>query len=69
MTTKEERPLTEVLHGMVTERQRSLNREPNYLRGLVGLPPVGAESDRGGEATIRDVSSSGGDDWRGGPCG
>jgi hypothetical protein len=28
---------------MIVDRQRSLIREANYLRGLVGLPPVKAE--------------------------
>jgi hypothetical protein len=43
MTTKSERTSTSVLHGMIVERQRLLIREANYLRGLVGLPPVRAE--------------------------
>jgi hypothetical protein len=42
MMTKDERRLTEVLHGMIVERQRLLIREANYLRGRIGLPPVRA---------------------------
>ena len=34
-----------ILQGMIMERQRLLIREANYLRGLIGLPPV-----RAGEA-------------------
>jgi hypothetical protein len=34
---------------MIVERQRLLIREANYLRGLVGLPPVKAWSERKGE--------------------
>ncbi len=30
---------------MIVERQRLLIREANFLRGLVGLPPVRAEND------------------------
>ena len=44
MTTKDERRLTSVLTGMIMERQRLLIREANYLRGLVGLPPVRADA-------------------------
>ena len=33
-----------ILQGMIVERQRLLIREANYLRGLVGLPQVRAES-------------------------
>ena len=43
MTTKEERRLPDVLHGMIVERQRLLIREATYLRGLVGLAPVRVE--------------------------
>jgi hypothetical protein len=32
---------------MIMERQRLLIREANYLRGLVGLPPVRAEHRKG----------------------
>lgn len=43
-----------ILQGMIMERQRLLIREANYLRGLVGLPPVRAgrgrlKEDVGGE--------------------
>jgi len=39
--TASEKTLTEILRSMIVERQRLLIREANYLRGLVGLPPVG----------------------------
>ena len=31
---------------MIMERQRLLIREANYLRGLVGLPPVSARGEQ-----------------------
>ena len=43
MTPQAERALAAVLRDMIIERQRLLVREANYLRGLVGLPPVRAE--------------------------
>jgi hypothetical protein len=43
-----------ILQSMIVERQRLLIREANYLRGLVGLPPVKAE--RGGEDEPRKPS-------------
>ena len=36
----EESRLMVMLREMIVERQRLLIREANYLRGLVGLPPV-----------------------------
>jgi hypothetical protein len=56
MTTKDERRLRDVLHGMVMERQRLLIREANYLRGLVGLPTVRAEKERDEEASTTGVT-------------
>ena len=40
--TMAETRLWVILQGMIMERQRLLIREANYLRGLVGLPPVRA---------------------------
>ena len=36
----EESKLWRLWREMILERQRLLIREANYLRGLVGLPPV-----------------------------
>ena len=43
MTPLAERTLAIVVRDMIVERQRLLIREANYLRGLVGLPPVRAD--------------------------
>ena len=59
MTTKSERRLTGVLHGMIMERQRLLIREANYLRGLVGLPPVRGEKERDQQVSTGDVTGAG----------
>jgi len=40
MTPQTARTLAAILRDMIMERQRLLIREANYLRGLVGLPPV-----------------------------
>ena len=45
--------MTDVLQGMIVERQRLLIREANYLRGLVGLPPVRAEKECEDESAAR----------------
>ena len=40
MTPEAERTLAVLLREMIMERRRLPIREANYLRGLVGLPPV-----------------------------
>jgi hypothetical protein len=40
--TMAETRLWVILQGMIMERQRLLIGEANYLRGLMGLPPVRA---------------------------
>ena len=45
--TDQVRPLAKLVRDMIVERQRLLIREANYLRGLLGLPPVRAEERRG----------------------
>lgn len=52
--TMTETRLWVILQGMIMERQRLLIREANYLRGLVGLPPVRA----GGNPKTRPPSES-----------
>jgi hypothetical protein len=47
MSPEKEQRLIKLLQGMIIERQRLLIREANYLRGLVGLPPVKAEERKG----------------------
>ena len=49
MNAPSNRQLARLLREMMLERQRLLIREANYLRKLVGLPPVRAESERKGE--------------------
>ena len=49
MNAPSNRQLARILREMMLERQRLLIREANYLRGLVGLPPVKAEGERKGE--------------------
>jgi len=69
MNAKSERGLTEVLHGMIMERQRLLIREANYLRGLVGLPPVRAETERVRQATTSSAPGDGSGSGRGATTG
>jgi hypothetical protein len=59
MTTKSERTLTSVLHGMIVERQRLLMREASNLRGLVGLPSVRAEPRQADEGVTKPRSRCG----------
>ena len=42
MSEPSSRQLAKLVQSMIVERQRLLIREANYLRGLVGLPPVRA---------------------------
>ena len=49
MSPEKEQQLIKLLQGMIIERQRLLIREANYLRGLVGLPPVRAAGTPGGQ--------------------
>lgn len=44
MSAPSNQQLTRLIRSMIVERQRLLIREANYLRGLVGLPPVKADS-------------------------
>jgi hypothetical protein len=43
VSTPSNRQISKLPQSMIVERQRLLIREANYLRGLVGLPPVRAE--------------------------
>ena len=43
MTPQPDRTLAAILRDMIVELQRLLIREANYLRGLLGLPPVKAD--------------------------
>jgi hypothetical protein len=45
--------LARLLREMMLERQQLLIREANYLRQLVGLPPVRADGERKGEGERR----------------
>ena len=56
MTPQTERTLADVLRDMIMERQRLLIREANYLRGLVGLPPVRAERKLKQESMVSSVA-------------
>jgi len=47
--TDQGRALAKLVRDMIVERQRLLIREANYLRGLVGLPPVSADAKGKGE--------------------
>lgn len=47
MSAPSNQQLTRLIRSMIVERQRLLIREANYLRGLVGLPPV--KADEGGK--------------------
>jgi hypothetical protein len=51
VTELSNRQLAQLIRAMLMERQRLLMREANYLRGLVGLPPVRAagKEERKGE--------------------
>lgn len=59
MNAKSEPTLTDVLRGMIMERQRLPIREANYVRGLVGLPPVRAEKGRSEEEALRHAAGGG----------
>ncbi len=56
----EESRLMVMLREMIVERQRLLIREENYLRGLVGLPPVrvGRAGNPTGPGTAPNATSS-----------
>lgn len=43
MNAPSNRQLARLIGEIIVERQRLLIREANYLRALVGLPPVKAE--------------------------
>ena len=47
MSAPSNRQLAQLIREMMVERQRLLIREANYLRKLVGLPPVRADERKG----------------------
>ena len=58
--TDQGRQLAKLVRDMIVERQRLLSREANYLRGLVGLPPVKTDKEKGEGGGRAEVTRAGG---------